>query len=103
MLPVARPGVICQRLEEGAVLLDSSAEVYYGLNAVGVRIWELLAPPYQTLEELCATLGAEYPEVSLETLRTDVLELLAELGGYGLVVPRGEGAAGHGDLAAPAR
>lgn len=100
MLPVANPGVICQPVEEGAVLLDSSQEIYYGLNQVGVRVWELLAPACQTIDELCAVLSAEYPEVALETLRADVLELLAELGGYGLVLPQGGGQAGDADLAA---
>lgn len=87
MLPTARPAVLCQALPDGAVLLDPANEVYYGLNPVGARIWALLPPACGTLDELCAELAREHPEVPRDTLRQDVRELLDELAAAGLVTP----------------
>jgi hypothetical protein len=73
-------------VSDGGVLLDTAAEVYFGLNAVGMRVWQLLPPSCQTLDELCATLAQTYPEVAPEELRRDVTELLAQLEQQGLLV-----------------
>ena len=35
---------LASAVEDGAVLLHAGQEVYYGLNAVGARIWQLLPP-----------------------------------------------------------
>jgi hypothetical protein len=79
ILPLPRPGVICQPVPDGAVLLDTASEVYYGLNPVGREIWELLPPACGTMSSLCAELRRRYPEVSEEMLRGDVVELLDDL------------------------
>jgi hypothetical protein len=73
-------------VEEGAVLLSTEEEAYYGLNAVGARIWSLLTPPPQTLESLCTALAVYHPEVDLKELQADVLRLLDELARNRLVV-----------------
>jgi hypothetical protein len=88
MLPVANPRVIYKALSEGAVLLSTTDEVYFGLNEVGARVWEHLPPVLNTLDELCAEIGAAYPGTDAETIRADISELLAELTEYGLVLPR---------------
>jgi hypothetical protein len=88
MLPVASTDVIYRALGDGAVLFATTEEAYFGLNAVGAQVWELLPPVTTTLGELCEALRARYPEVHPETLRTDVEELLATLVRHGLVVPR---------------
>lgn len=88
MLPTANPVVVYRALSEGAVLFSTTDEVYFGLNSVGARVWELLPPASETLDELCAVLAKEYPEVSADTIRADVNELLEELTAHGLVVPR---------------
>lgn len=88
MLPLPNPQVIYRPLSEGAVLYATAEEVYYGLNAVGARIWECLPPAHDTLEALCAALEREYPEVSPAELRSDVLELLAALETQQLVAAR---------------
>lgn len=85
MLPRPNPDVIFQAVADGAVLLDTRTEVYFGLNSVGARIWGLLPPACATLEEVCALLCGDYPEVDEPTLRTDVKELLDELATHGLV------------------
>lgn len=87
MLPVAGPDVVFAPLDQGAVLFSVSEEVYYGLNAVGLRVWQLLPPATRSLDELCATLQREFADVDLDIIRADVSELLAELTRLRLVVP----------------
>lgn len=85
MLPTRNPKVIFKALATGAVLYSTEDEVYFGLNPVGVRVWELLPPAHQTLDEVCRVLAAEYPEVGEDVIRTDVKELIDELLKLGLV------------------
>lgn len=87
MLPHARPGVLFEPLPDGAVLLDTRTEVYFGLDPVGARVWQLLPPAARTLDELCAALRGEYPDVPDAVLREDVAALLAQLRDEGLVAP----------------
>lgn len=86
-LPVANPTVVFRPIAEGAVLLSTTDEVYYGLNPVGTRVWELLPPACRTLDELCDQLSSEYRDVSPEIIRADVVELLRSLLAHGLVQP----------------
>ncbi|HUE77275.1 MAG TPA: PqqD family protein [Longimicrobiales bacterium] len=85
-LPQPNPAVIFQFVADGAVLLDTRTEVYFGLNNVGARIWGLLPPACVTVEDACAELRGDYPEVDEPTLRADIEELLDELAGHGLVI-----------------
>jgi hypothetical protein len=87
MLPKPNPAVLFQPLTEGAVLLHSRDEVYFGLNQVGANVWKLLPPTCTDFSELCSRLGSQYPEVASEILQSDVAELLAELQRQGLVMP----------------
>jgi hypothetical protein len=87
MLPLPNPAVIFKSLGDGAVLFSTSDEVYFGLNAVGSRVWELLGV-HRTFDDLCAAIAQEYSDVDPDTIRADVEELLEELTGYGLVLPR---------------
>ncbi len=87
MLPLPHPKVVWQTVSDGGVLLDTAGEVYFGLNAVGIRVWQLLPPSCTTLEELCATLAQGYPEVGPDQIRQDVTELLWQLEQQGLLVP----------------
>jgi hypothetical protein len=88
MLPSANPKVIYKALADGAVLLSTTDEVYFGLNEVGARVWEHLPPVLETLDQLCATIGAEYPDADPAAIRSDVAHLLDELAKYELVLPR---------------
>jgi hypothetical protein len=85
-LPNPASGVIYKELAEGAVLFSSTDEVYFGLNEVGARIWQLLPPATSSLDELVERLAGEYADVPADTIRADTTELLAELGSHGLVV-----------------
>jgi hypothetical protein len=93
LLPTHNPRVIFKTLAKGAVLYNPTDESYFGLNPVGVRIWELLPPVSERLEDVCLVLGREFPDVAPEVIRVDVLELLEELTRMDLVQPRSAGAA----------
>lgn len=85
MLPSANPSVIFQKLDDGAVLFAPDTELYFGLNAVGALVWDLLPPRSGSLDELCAMLSATFPDVAASTIRTDVEELLEQLVAEGLL------------------
>ena len=87
VLPGHHGAVAFRTVSDGAILLHTEDEVYYGLNAVGVRVWQLL-PESPDLDGLCGALLLEYPDVAPAELRADVTELLDALGRAGLVVPR---------------
>ena len=87
VLPTRNPKVIFKALATGAVLYSTDDEVYFGLNPVGVRVWELLPPVHQTLDEVCRVLASEYPDAGEDVIRTDVSELLDELVKLGLLIP----------------
>ena len=92
-LPVVNPAVIYRSLTDGAVLFSTEDEVYFGLNAVGARVWEMLSADQHDFDGMCRTLATEYPEVSQETLRQDVEELLEDLRANRLVSARDPGVA----------
>jgi hypothetical protein len=74
-----RPGadVLFQELDGEAVLLHLGSGVYYSLDRVGTRIWNL-AVAGNSPEAVSEQLLREY-EVSAEQAARDVAELLAEL------------------------
>lgn len=84
-LPHPAPGVLFQPVPDGAVLLDTRSEVYFGLNAVGARIWQLLPPATRTEDELCAAVREAYPDAPAEAVRADLASLLRALKDAGLV------------------
>jgi len=87
VLPLPHPKVVSQTVSDGGVLLDTAGEVYFGLNAVGMRVWQLLPPSCETLDEMCAILVQGYPGVGPGQIRQDVTELLEQLEQQGLLVP----------------
>jgi hypothetical protein len=98
-LPLANPAVIFRALAEGGVIFSTVDEVYFGLNTVGARVWELLPPATATMDELIDKLAGEYPEVEADVIRADVTELLDELARHNLVIAP---AAGNGTGTTPA-
>jgi hypothetical protein len=81
-ITVSKDNVFCE-LEGEAVILNLRDGVYYGLNPVGLRIWELIQSP-KTLNEILETLTAEY-EVERAVCQADVETLLKQLSGKGLI------------------
>jgi len=85
-LPHPHPAVMFRAVTDGAVLLHMEAEIYFGLNAVGTRVWELLPPECANLDDLCARLAGIYPDASLDQIMADVVELLDQLREHKLLV-----------------
>ncbi len=80
---VRLPEVVFCSLADGGVLLNLAAGVYFGLDAVGTRIWELLQTP-QTATDLIRSLLDEY-DVSAEQCRNAVSSFLDQMHAQGLV------------------
>ena len=70
-------------LGEEAAILHMSKGVYYGLDPVGTRVWNLLQQP-RPVEEIRQTLVAEY-EVEPDRCGVDLLSLLENLHSEGLI------------------
>ncbi len=85
-LPSPSPSAIFKPLAEGGVLFSTDTEVYFGVNVIGARIWELLPPATGTFDELCAVLASQYSDVSPAQIRKDVRKFLDDLVENGLVV-----------------
>ena len=68
---------------DSAVMMSIEAGSYYGLNAVGARIWELLERP-RRLDEICAALRDEF-DVDANTCEAAVCAFATRLIDQGIV------------------
>ncbi len=66
-----------------AVILNTDSGIYFGLNGVGTRIWELVQQPI-TVQAVQQTILDEY-EVDAERCEQDIHRLLGKLLDAGLV------------------
>jgi hypothetical protein len=83
------PDVIFRELDGESVVLDLSSGRYFGLNAVGTRVWQLIRQG-QPVDGLIRAVTSEY-DADVDAVERDVLALLEELKTRGLVVePPGE-------------
>ena len=80
---VAAEGQVSCDLAEEVAILDVKSGIYYGLNSIGARIWNLIQAP-RTVSEVCETLLVEY-EVEPERCEHELLALLQELAAKGLI------------------
>lgn len=85
-LPTPSPSAIFKPLAEGGVLFSTETEVYFGVNLIGARIWELLPPTCREFDELCTVLASQYSDVSPLQIQKDVRKFLDDLVENGLVV-----------------
>jgi hypothetical protein len=76
--------VLARRIGEETVILNLESGVYFGLDPVGARIWELLTDGNE-LAGICETMQLEF-EVDRETLGTDVRRLVQDLEKQGLII-----------------
>ena len=74
---VIRDGVMFNRVGDEIVILDLDSGTYFGLDAVGSRLWDLIAGNH-TIAEAMERMLEEY-EVTAEELDRDVFQLLREL------------------------
>jgi hypothetical protein len=80
------PSVICRELSGEMVLLDLESGVYYGLDEVGTRAWQLLLEG-KSVAEVCGVMSEEY-DVAKNVLFEDVARLVADLRDRNIVSPR---------------
>ena len=66
-----------------AVILSTKSGVYYGLDGVGARIWQLLKEP-KTLQDLLDTILQEF-DATADQCEPDLVDLLDDLRSKGLV------------------
>ena len=80
------PSVLCRELSGETVLLNLESGVYYGLDAVGTRVWQLLVEG-RTIAGVCDAMLDEY-DVAPDVLNDDVVRLVGELRERGIVTLR---------------
>jgi len=77
-------GVVFRELDGEAVLLNLDSGMYFGLDRVGTRAWQLLEQ-HGRIEDVIDRLREQY-DVAPDILRPDVARLLASLLEKGLIV-----------------
>lgn len=85
---VAAKDQVSADLGEEAVMLNLKSGVYFGLDPVGTRIWNLLQSPTSVME-IRDALVKEY-DVDPERCEKDILDLAQEMAEKGLVEVRNE-------------
>ena len=78
------PQVMSRRVGEETVLLDLESGLYFGVDQVGQRVWEL-AGGGRSLGEVIDVIVSEF-EVQRSQAEADVLEFAATLVARGLLV-----------------
>lgn len=76
--------VLARRVGDEVIVLDMERGEYFGLPAVGARIWELL-PDGKSLADVADVVASEY-DVDRAAAERDVLGLVADLSDKGLLV-----------------
>ncbi|MDO8432469.1 MAG: PqqD family protein [Candidatus Binatus sp.] len=74
---------VSRDLAEEAVILNTRSGIYYGLDSVGARVWNLMRQP-RKFSEICQFITAEY-DVAPASCARDLRELLDNLHAYGLI------------------
>ncbi len=80
---VANKHLLSSEVRGEAVILDIPSGTYYGLDAIGLRIWQLIQEP-ASLEFVLETLLSEY-EVERSHCERDLVEYIENLSKKGLV------------------
>lgn len=75
--------VLVSTMGEESVLLNVETEVYFGLDAMGVRMWEVVTNS-PSIEAAYGKLADEF-DVEPEVLRHQLTELLVQLVQHGLL------------------
>jgi hypothetical protein len=74
---------IASQLGAESVILNLNDGMYYGLDTIGTRIWQLLEDP-RRVREICALIQEDY-DVEPTECENSILALVRELHGRGLV------------------
>ena len=79
----ASPHQVSTNVVDEVVILELQEGMYYNLDPVAARIWELLQAP-TTFSAVEQAILSEY-EVEPDKCREDLLNLLADLNSHGLI------------------
>ena len=74
---IVSPQVVAREVGNETVILDLESGTYFGLDAVGARMWQLIEEG-KSLAAVCDTMAQEY-DVSREILERDALALAHDL------------------------
>lgn len=80
---VRSPDVISTNVDTGEIILSIDQGKYYGVTAVGQRIWHLIATPL-SLSAVCDQLMAEY-EIDRAACEAQVLKFVQNMAANGIV------------------
>lgn len=83
---IATPEQVSCALGDESAILNMKNSVYYGMNAVGTRIWNMLGEP-RSIVQLRDALVDEY-EVEPARCEEDLLHLLEKMRTEGLIEVR---------------
>jgi hypothetical protein len=75
--------LVASDLEGETVMMSIRSGMYYGLDSIGSRLWQLIEQP-RSVSELCDILLKEY-DVERAQCERDVIALLNEMHGEGIV------------------
>ncbi len=89
-VPVKNPDVVWRDLEGEGVLLNPVDGKYFGLNAVGLSVWDKMDGK-SSLDEIAARLLEEY-NVERPVLESDIKELAGRMADCGLITLTNQGA-----------
>lgn len=79
----AAPGQMSCDLAGEAAILNMATGIYYGLDPIGARVWELIQEP-SSVSQVRDALLEEY-EVESAQVESDVKALLGDMVSHGLV------------------
>ncbi len=74
---IVSPNVVAREVGGELVLLDLTSGTYFGLDPVGMRVWQLIQSG-KSLAGICEVMLQEY-EITSDVLERDVLALAEEL------------------------
>lgn len=80
---IRNPDIIASEIDKEMVMMDQDFESYFGLQAIGTEVWNLLEAP-NSLEKIAANLVERY-DVSTEQCIDDLKPLIADLIDNGMV------------------
>ena len=82
-MSVRAKDVMIVDLSGEAVILNMDNWVYYGLNGLGYRVWNLIQEP-KRIDEIKSMILGEY-DVDSEVCEQDLLAFICDMAGEGLV------------------
>lgn len=81
--PVKKEIAAFRVIDNEAVILNLENGIYYSLNEVGTKVWELMDGK-KSIKDLTAAITAQY-DVDEMTVEKDIIELVSDLLSEGLV------------------